>query len=64
MEIVHSAFLPRKEPRMTRFLAREMSTSHWYDISAARRDFGYTPRISIEQGLERLADYLRQGLPP
>ena len=64
LEIVHSVFLPRKEPRMTRFLAREMSTSHWYDISAARRDFGYTPRISIEQGLERLANYLRQGLPP
>lgn len=44
------------EPPMTRFVANELSTSHWFDISAARRDLGYTPRISIEQGLALLRD--------
>lgn len=44
------------EPPMTRFVANELSTSHWFDISAARRDLGYTPRISIEQGLKLLRD--------
>ena len=42
------------EPPMTRFLARELATAHWFDISAARRDLGYRPRISIDEGLRRL----------
>jgi nucleoside-diphosphate-sugar epimerase len=42
------------EPPMTRFVAHELATAHWFDISAARRDFGYTPEISIDEGLLRL----------
>ncbi len=51
----------RSEPRLTRFLVRELSTAHWFDISAARRDLGYEPRVSIEEGLRRLQAWL-QGL--
>ena len=43
------------EPPMTRFLARELATAHWFDITAARRDLGYEPKVSIEEGLKRLA---------
>jgi nucleoside-diphosphate-sugar epimerase len=43
------------EPRMTRFLAAQLATSHYFDISAARRDLGYEPRISMAEGLKRLA---------
>jgi len=42
------------EPRLTRFVVHELSTAHWFDISAARRDLGYTPGISIEEGLDRV----------
>jgi nucleoside-diphosphate-sugar epimerase len=42
------------EPRMTRFLAKQLGTSHWFDISAARRDFGYEPTVSTEEGLTKL----------
>ena len=42
------------EPRLTRFVVRELSTAHWFDISAARRELGYSPRVSIAEGLERL----------
>jgi nucleoside-diphosphate-sugar epimerase len=45
---------------MTRFLAKQLSTPHWFDISAARRDFGYTPTVSLDEGLRRLADWYRQ----
>ena len=48
------------EPAMTRFVAREMATSHWFDISAARRDLGYVPEISIDEGLKRLGKRLAQ----
>lgn len=48
--------LPLKgEPPMTRFLAEQLATTHWYDISAARRDFGYVPQVSFDEGLRRLA---------
>ncbi|HWA25217.1 MAG TPA: NAD-dependent epimerase/dehydratase family protein, partial [Lacunisphaera sp.] len=40
--------LPLKgEPPMTRFVAKEMATDHWFDISAARRDLGYHPLITV-----------------
>lgn len=46
------------EPPMTRFTAVELSHSHWFDISAARRDLGYEPEVSTEQGLEEfVADW-------
>jgi nucleoside-diphosphate-sugar epimerase len=49
------------EPPMTRFIAREMATAHWFDITAARRDLGYSPQISIDEGLKRLKDWLSRG---
>lgn len=49
------------EPPMTRFVAVQMSTAHWYDISAARRDLGYEPRVTVEEGLKRLGERLRAG---
>ena len=42
------------EPPVTRFVVRQMSTAHWYDISAARRDLGYVVGVSIEEGLAKL----------
>ncbi len=50
----HRLFGLDSEPRMTRFLARELSTAHWFDIGAARRELDYVPRVSIEEGLRRL----------
>lgn len=48
------------EPPMTRFVARELATAHWFDISAARRDFGYQPEVTIEEGLQKLQEWLQQ----
>lgn len=49
----------QQEPMMTRFVAKQLSTAHWFDISAARRDIGYLPVVSMEQGFARLAQALR-----
>lgn len=54
----------QNEPRMTRFLARELATSHWFDLTAARRDLAYDPQVSLEEGLRRLAAWLRESVPP
>jgi nucleoside-diphosphate-sugar epimerase len=59
LELVYRSFNISKEPRMTRFLADELAKAHWFDISAARKDLGYTPRISIKEGLRRLERWLQ-----
>ena len=59
MEGVYRLLGNENEPPMTRFVARQLSTAHWFDISAARRDLGYTPAISLDEGMKRLAESLR-----
>ncbi len=39
---------------MTRFIAAELAHDHWFDISAARRDLGYKPRITMAAGTAEL----------
>lgn len=43
------------EPPMTRFLAEQLSTAHWFDQRRTRRDLRWTPSVSIDEGLDRLA---------
>lgn len=52
---------PRREPPMTRFLAEQLATTHWYSMAPAQRDFGYVPKVSMQEGLARLAAALRAG---
>ena len=59
LELAYRTFNISGEPRMTRFLADELAKAHWFDISAARKDLGYTPRISIKEGLRRLESWLQ-----
>jgi nucleoside-diphosphate-sugar epimerase len=54
-------FSLKGEPPMTRFVAHELATAHWFDISAARRDFGYNPEVSIHDGLIQLRHWLRHA---
>jgi nucleoside-diphosphate-sugar epimerase len=60
LEIFYKMFKISGEPRMTRFLADELSTAHWFDISAAKKDLGYKPKISMEEGLTKLEKWLQQ----
>ncbi|MDH2442746.1 NAD-dependent epimerase/dehydratase family protein [Amnibacterium sp. CER49] len=43
------------EPPMTRFLAEQLSTAHWFDQRRTRRDLDWTPPVGVRRGLERLA---------
>lgn len=58
LELIYKTANIQDEPRMTRFVAKELSTSHWYDISAAKRDLGFSPRVSTDEGLKRLKEWL------
>lgn len=59
LELVYRLLRIRAEPLLTRFVVRQLTTAHWFDLSAARRDLGYAPRVSLDEGLRRLAAALR-----
>ena len=54
MEGIWAAFRLKGEPPMTRFVASELAKDHWFDISAAKRDLGYVPRIRMKEGMAEL----------
>lgn len=60
IERLHLALKLPGEPRMTRFLAEELATTHWFDIGAARRELLYEPRVSMAEGLLRLQAWLAE----
>ena len=56
-EAVWRATGKQDDPPMTAFLAEQLSTAHWFNIGAAKRDLGYQPRISITEGMVRLQEW-------
>jgi len=60
-EWVWRTFRRPGEPPMTRFVARSMSTHHYYDLSAARADFGYHQRVDAQVGWDRMIAALQAG---
>lgn len=59
MEIIWRLLNRQDEPLMTRFVAKQLATAHWYDISAAKRDLGYEAKISVAEGLQILGKSLQ-----
>lgn len=49
-----------QEPPITRFLAEQLGTAHWFDPRPTRDDLGWVPRISVDEGLRRLAEWFNE----
>ena len=60
LETCYKIFNIKKEPGMTRFVAHELATEHWFNINAAKKDLGFRPKISTREGLARLAEWLKK----
>ena len=61
MEIAWRILGRSEEPPLTRWVVREMASAHWFDLSAARRDLGFEPRVTHEEGFASLARWLGSG---
>ncbi|MCK5099322.1 MAG: NAD-dependent epimerase/dehydratase family protein [Desulfobacteraceae bacterium] len=59
-EFFYKIFKIKKDPPMTKFAAKELATSHWFDISKAKKELGYVPKVSIEQGLKQLKQWFEK----
>lgn len=59
LEWVWRTFSFSGEPPMTRFVAQQLSTHHYYNLSAAINDFGYTHHPDSEQAWEAFVEYFK-----
>jgi nucleoside-diphosphate-sugar epimerase len=59
-EVIWRLLALHDEPPMTRFVAAELARDHWFNITAARRDLGYVPRVSMAAGTADLVAFLRR----
>jgi nucleoside-diphosphate-sugar epimerase len=59
-EAVYHTLRITKEPPMTRFLAQQLSGSHYYNVGRAQRDFGFKPIVSVDEGMRRLEPELKR----
>jgi nucleoside-diphosphate-sugar epimerase len=57
IEFVYKVFNLKGEPLITKLGAKELATSHWFNISRAKKDLGYYPKISTKEGLLRLKQW-------
>ncbi len=59
-EIIYKLLCIHKQPPMTRFVAKELAQSHYFDISAAKMDLHYLPKFSNEEAFEKLVESLKK----
>ena len=59
IEAAWRVFPGADEPPMTRFLAEQLSTAHWFDQRRTRADLHWTPAVTLDEGLARLAEHYR-----
>ena len=58
-ECVYTLLRIPKQPPMTRFLATELAKDHYFNMMAAKMDLHYIPRISNEEGIHKLVDWIK-----
>jgi nucleoside-diphosphate-sugar epimerase len=61
LEWVYGTFRIKGEPPMTRFVAAQLAKSHYFDNSAAKADFNYSPEVDNEEGLKRTLKWLKDS---
>ena len=59
LENIYRLFGKQGEPIMTRFLAIQLANSYWFNTSRAKRDLGFAPRVSTEEGMRRMGEDLK-----
>jgi 2-alkyl-3-oxoalkanoate reductase len=58
LEFIYKFLRIKREPLVTRYAVHELSTSHWFDTEAARRDLGFIPKVSLEDAKKYLKEWV------
>ena len=59
-EFLYNLFNIKKDPPITKMVVVELSTSHWFNISKAKKELGYHPKISTKEGLKILKQWFAE----
>jgi nucleoside-diphosphate-sugar epimerase len=62
IEFVYSLIPRSPEPPLTRLTVSMLSHSTTLDISAARTELGYQPKVSVEEGVERFLKWWKESM--
>lgn len=62
MEYIARNVTPSWEPPVTAYSLSLLAFGQTLDITAAKKDLHYNPQVSLNEGLEKLADWWRGGL--
>ncbi len=54
MVLWHKVFLSKKEPTLSPFIVNELCTSHWFDISKAKKILSYEAQTTFEEGMRTI----------
>jgi nucleoside-diphosphate-sugar epimerase len=49
--------LRSSEPPITRFIAEQLGTAHWFDQRAVQQDLMWSPHVSLDEGFQRLTQW-------
>ncbi len=63
-EVIYGALRIKKEPPMTRFVAAQLATSHYFNIDKAKKDFGYAPVVDPDEAMAALVRHLKEHPVP
>lgn len=63
LEVVSRILPGQPEPLLTRYMVGVLAKSTTLDISAACRDLGYAPRVSVQEGFERFVIWWKTHNP-
>ena len=62
LEWVWRTFRLSGEPFMTRFVARQLSSSHYYNLTAAQEELGYTELVDPGKEFNVMVEYFKKNL--
>ncbi|MGY1639023.1 NAD-dependent epimerase/dehydratase family protein [Geodermatophilus sp. SYSU D00742] len=54
----------RSTPPLTRFLAEQLATAHWFDQRRTRAALGWRPHVPLDEGFSRLGAWFGSGPDP
>ena len=49
--------LRSSEPPLTRFIAEQLGTAHWFDQRTVQQDLHWEPHVTLDKGFERLTQW-------
>jgi nucleoside-diphosphate-sugar epimerase len=50
----------KDEPPITRFVAEQLGTAHWFDQRPVQEDLNWKPQVSLDEGFVRLAKWFQE----